>query len=552
MSPKLRRNIEAKALPFTVMVMLVVVGLSTVFVLPPDNKIVSAATTDFDNWVALTIESDFVDTDLVDFPVLVYNSSCTILDGLTSNDFTFFDSDNSTECNWELERWDDATDTLIAWVNVTRVESDSDTIFYMYYDSDGDGGENSPDDTWNDGYELVLHMDGSDVAGTDDSTANNNDASSESGNPDYQQTGKIGYGINLEDGSAEYLNFGSSCSFLSDTTGTIEVWFNLDADSGAENTLLVGFSTTSFRHMITVSPTSLKPTVYYRNSADTSHYCKKNLDSGISVDTWYHLAYTQSATGTYATNPMIWLNGEKPAQSYLTVIPPNDPHGFYGNITGETFYLGTDGANNEWDGLIDELRISNIARNDSWLKASYNSTYTPTTFVTWDTPGYAGSESCYWTYYGLDANDRVTFGSGEASDTLYSNATGNWGAGAMLIINVSVNDSVTVEDICINLNNTDLHSSVHWENISIDVALDNATFPNDWYSLGVDEGDYNISLNASWDTDWGSNPFPISNSSLYPTMDEQIYVRFKLELPSDATVGTHTTDEWIILWKAVE
>jgi len=177
--------------------------------------------------------------------------------------------------------------------------------------------------------------------------------------------------------------------------------------------------------------------------------------------------------------------------------------------------------------------------------------------VEWPSVG-GGVETCYYNISGLDGSDRVTFGSGTAGTVLWSNASSNWDAGAMLNIQVSTNATVSIDDICINLKDSDLHTSVHWENISIDVAYHttsfasaNATFPNDWYSFGDEEGDYNISLNASWDTDWGgANPFPLTNDTV--GADHFFCVRFRLAVPSDATAGgPYTTDQWEVIWKTI-
>jgi len=170
------------------------------------------------------------------------------------------------------------------------------------------------------------------------------------------------------------------------------------------------------------------------------------------------------------------------------------------------------------------------------------------------TSGAAQGEICYYNYTGLDESNRTTFGSGTPGDTLYSNATANWNTGAMLTIEISVNDTVYVEDVCIDFAETDLHTSVHWENISISVDLDNST----WHAFAavtdIDQGGdaSNISLNTSWASICSDgNPFPISNTSV--GVDDYIYVLFKLDLPDDAeTGGPYTTDSWNILWKTVE
>ena len=175
-----------------------------------------------------------------------------------------------------------------------------------------------------------------------------------------------------------------------------------------------------------------------------------------------------------------------------------------------------------------------------------------------DSGGSGGSgEICYYNLSGYDGSNRITFGSGQADEILWSNATGNWDAGAMLNIQVSTNATINVTDIFIDLNDTDLHTSVHWENISIDVAYSttsfadaNSSFSNDVYAIvDIDDGAGNVSLNGSWDTAWANpNPFPLSNDTM--GADHFFCIRFKLELPSDATTGgPYTTDAWKVIWE---
>ena len=90
MSRKFKNNIQAKALPITIIVLLLLSSISVIFILLPTEKtIVKAAdTTDFDNYQVLTIDHDQVDSSLGNFPVLVYNSSWK--SGINATSFSFF------------------------------------------------------------------------------------------------------------------------------------------------------------------------------------------------------------------------------------------------------------------------------------------------------------------------------------------------------------------------------------------------------------------------------------------------------------------------------
>ena len=106
----------------------------------------------WDQRIKMTIESDNVDADLSNFPVLVHLSTAS---GITNADVSaVFDelasdanrtriavtkSDGTTECYVEIEDWDDAGEEALLWVKVSgtnSVSSSTDTDLYLYYDSD--------------------------------------------------------------------------------------------------------------------------------------------------------------------------------------------------------------------------------------------------------------------------------------------------------------------------------------------------------------------------------------------------------------------------------
>jgi len=165
MSPKTRkfmRNIEAKALPFTVMALLIIARLSAVFVLQPQNIVSAASTTDFTSYKKITLDSSQVPSTLTNFPVLINLSSDADLaaDCLASGyDIAFFDGTGAgaTQYNHEIELFDDSTGQLVAWVNVTSLAHDADTTIYMYYgDSDIGSSAENVTGTWDSNYNSVI------------------------------------------------------------------------------------------------------------------------------------------------------------------------------------------------------------------------------------------------------------------------------------------------------------------------------------------------------------------------------------------------------------
>ena len=110
--------------------------------------------TDWNYYRVITIESDYIDTDLTNFPILV-NISDAIGDKCDDGDsIRFLDTDNSTEYFYEIEKWVDNEDRLV-WVNLTDISSSVDTKFLMYYNNSAASDNQHPSDVWDNGFAAV-------------------------------------------------------------------------------------------------------------------------------------------------------------------------------------------------------------------------------------------------------------------------------------------------------------------------------------------------------------------------------------------------------------
>ena len=456
-----------------------------------------ASKSDFDKYQTLTIDHDQVNSDLTNFPVLVYNSSWVA--GLNETTFSFFDSDNTTECNWELEKYDSGTGELVAWVNVTSVASGSDTTFYLYYDesSSTDGGEHNPTDTWDSDFFAVFH--GRDL---NDSTTNGYLLSrNQSATEDAE--GKISGCFDLEnDGSgnpnpAEYFYNLSFEDITSYSNLTISCWMNMESVENSPGPRHSGIT-------FAIDTGSTKQ-VYLKKRTLNGYFCTgiDDGDTGIitgeagdyDTDTWYHHVGTVDET----TTATLYQNGIKLIQSHDTAID-------YTNLTDRNIYIGYEPVNgNEYDGKIDEIRISKTNRSQAWISTEYNNMENKTDggFITFGSAEDAGSEDeSSYSIKGL-ANNKITW-AGVAGNTVYCNETGD--GNQWLEINMSINASQNVTGIRVFMDDlNDTGDDIGAGNITLYVSSDNSSYG----SLGsFINGGSNITINATtWSGDAGTNPF---------------------------------------------
>jgi len=101
----------------------------------------------FSNRLKLIVSSDNVDSNLTDFPVMVYLSSdsgknsfdaTAVFDELSYDNrkrIAITKSDGTTQCPIEIEYWDNTEEKAVLWTKIPTVYSSVDTDLYFYYDA---------------------------------------------------------------------------------------------------------------------------------------------------------------------------------------------------------------------------------------------------------------------------------------------------------------------------------------------------------------------------------------------------------------------------------
>lgn len=103
-------------------------------ILTRKDIVVSAGPSDdFDYYVVFTIDKDFIDTTLTNFPVLVTINSSIGNKCNGGNSIRFYNTDNSTEYNFDFDFWGGGSEDSFIWVKIPVIFSSVDTKFLMYY-----------------------------------------------------------------------------------------------------------------------------------------------------------------------------------------------------------------------------------------------------------------------------------------------------------------------------------------------------------------------------------------------------------------------------------
>ena len=502
---------------------------------------VSADTSAYSYYKEITIESDYIDTALTNFPILIYRASDSDLanDAKCQNDgddIAFYTSDGNTQYHHEIEKFNGATGELWVWVNITSISSTSDTTIRMYYGDDDGSNQEDVSGTWDQYYVGVWHIDA--ASGNQADSTSNGLTATASGNPTYQQAGKVGYAIDF-DGDGDYFTVATDPA-LDALTSFAVTTISYCEDMNDDCTIWSFNNGATDKMNLRYEDTSSSPAYGIRLFNDIANEGAGAIFLGTNTKTdledyWHTFHITNSNDGLYSAY-----------NATTNVLDEENLVQSLSNLTnGYVFTIGEELDKNydEFEGYIDEVRIHSIERNTSYINATFHAINQTTGFITIDSEQ-ENSEKTF-TLTGLDSNDRIVFSSGEAGDTVWANTT-------TLLITTSMNVGYNCTDIYIDFNSTNLGSIPIANNLKMEVNTENSSgWTGNTYT--ITSNDANISLNTA-DSGWGAgspewrhgdNPFNITNGDGSTTL----YIRFKLSIPLGTSADTYTCDGWKVTWK---
>lgn len=328
----------------------------------------------------ITIDSSKIDTsDLSHFPVLVSLSTTAgsgnddvsdIFDELGSDanrkKIAFTKADGTTQLYGEIEKWDDANEQALIWVSRSgwTIDYDADTEFYIYFDSSqsdnttyiGDIGSRT--EVWDSNFKMVQHSVDTTTSTITDSTSNSNDGTKLSANNPLETTlGQIG---NAQVYSSDYINCGSDASLKITGALTLEAFVKGTVNSAWHGIISKDRWTAPADRGYVMAITNTNKLRLFLGSDGGVDMEVDSVDN-VSNNTWQHLS------GTY--------DGSSVGKVYFNGVQNNSVSSLSSIVGDQAVEIGTMDVGSEklfFAGTIDEVRISNVARSASWLKATYN------------------------------------------------------------------------------------------------------------------------------------------------------------------------------------
>ena len=311
----------------------------------------------------ITINHSQIPDHLSNFPVLINMTDTDLCDTSKHDggDIAFISyEDNTTQYAHEIEYFNKTTGRITCWINISKVSSTIDTILWMYYNNSDCTNQQDRVAVWDKNFAAVQHL--QETSSThNDSTSNNNDGTPNGVNQDI--TGLID-GADEWNQNTDYVSVNTTG--MSVSSGTLSLWGK--AQSFSDIQYFFGHTTTpAFSDLIQI----------YINDTDGNlglglgddHVKAENI-SKLNTNTWYHLVLTWDDS-----QYTVYVNGS------------NTSYGSYSGLStlNESVDIGNNGDSNTrnqaLDGSIDEVRISNTNRNQSWIIASYNNIKNQSTFL---------------------------------------------------------------------------------------------------------------------------------------------------------------------------
>jgi hypothetical protein len=305
----------------------------------------------------ITIASGIVGTH-VDFPLWISLTDPDLATRALANGSDIHFVAGSTPLAFEIQSFTKATGRLDAWVRVPSLAAG--TTLLMRY---GDATVAHPADsaaTFS-GYQAVWHFEDTLAAATIDDARNLRNGTAISLTTADSVAGQLGRGINFSDGTDQI-------TFTNPLTGagphTISAWINQRATTSNDCIMQLGNGTLNeARWFHSRYNTSTMAVGFYTNDFVT-------VDEDIIADNWVLVTWVFEGANRVSR---IYVDGELEAGPFTHNAGINTA-GTAGSIGNAAAAFGTNMGINA---TLDEVRITNVARNANWIAAEALNQTTP-------------------------------------------------------------------------------------------------------------------------------------------------------------------------------
>ena len=287
-----------------------------------------------------------------------------------------------TRLDHELEKYNPATGQVVSWVRIPTLSHDSDTILYVFYGNPNvDTPQQNPTGVWGTDHTAVYHLTDAGTSTASDSTAYANSGTLTSVSAAIGEAG----GAGSFDGASSYLQVPSAAfaSYpTSGSTGTgfsasFGVWFKTSSAGvilGQDDGTAPGnYANGKVPALYLDTAGRLRASLFWHGSSSS-----QIATTAAYNDNNWHFVVDTYANGT----EQLYVDGQFAGSQQVTETGFNSAYA-YTVGTGDEFNWPS--ANGVWlyfNGALDEVSISKIARSGDWVQTEYSNQSSPSTFYT--------------------------------------------------------------------------------------------------------------------------------------------------------------------------
>jgi hypothetical protein len=298
-------------------------------------------------------------SNLSSFPVLVSIVNAAFGSHVSSPsgfDIVFStDKAGASKVPWEIEFFDKPSGTLVAWVNVATLNGSAaaanSSLYMCYGDATITTAQNTPTQVWDANYAGVWHLGNGTTLSGNDSTANANHASGLNGT--IAAAGQIDGGASFN-GSTTYVNIPTSATTSPASALTLSCWAKAVSSSLQE--YIIKWASNNYYFLRINASNAVEFSVnHLQTLAFTASY----------VGVWMYFAGTfDGSIEKLYTNGVLRTSATITSATDVNTAPIN-----FGGIGSFPTQM--------YQGIMDECRLSLVARSADWIVTEYNNQNAP-------------------------------------------------------------------------------------------------------------------------------------------------------------------------------
>jgi hypothetical protein len=274
-------------------------------------------------------------------------------------DIRFTKEDGVSLLNYEIETYNPETGELLAWVELDSVSKSKAPSIYLYFGNQYAANE-SGSSAWNKTYKAVWHLKG--ALSTKIPHANQF-ASNETFEGDKEVY------IASEKNSSQFpcLNTPEDVDITGDIT--LSAWIYLSGKK--EQTIISNQSGFNGGYRLSVSKDRKLEFDIRNENAVAAQINNKETGIELEKDTWY---YVTAVYSDESDTMMTFVNGkfDRGIKTEISLAGSTEPLQIGREPSKKIYYF---------DGLLDEVRVSNITRTEAWIATEYTNQKNPAAFM---------------------------------------------------------------------------------------------------------------------------------------------------------------------------